>query len=99
MTSGRATAAARMRRVSMSRKVIAGGDSSSTGNSVQADIDHSEVISVPLGQRAGRGQQQRCPECGRRQPAVGRRPATSCRRALARLGRAAASTMITGIAT
>ena len=29
-------------------RAIAGGDSSSTGSSVQADIDHSEVTSLPV---------------------------------------------------
>ena len=55
MTIGMTTAAARMRRVSMSRMVTAGGDSSSTGSSVQADIDHSEVISMPLTSAATAG--------------------------------------------
>ena len=45
-------------------------DSSSTGSSVQADIDHSDVISVPLASAPTRGQQQRRPECRRRQPAL-----------------------------
>ena len=35
--------------------VISFGDSSTTGNSVQADIDHSEVISVPLASAAATG--------------------------------------------
>ena len=47
MMSGSATARPRMRRVSISRTASAGGDSSSTGSSVQHDIDHSEVISTP----------------------------------------------------
>jgi hypothetical protein len=87
-----------MRRVSMARKVSAGGDSSSTGNSVQADIDHSEVISVPLASAPAAGNSngpQNAAAASRRSSSAGHTMSAS----VARLGRAAASTAITGIAT
>ena len=71
MTSGSATAKASSRRVSMLEIVIAFGDSSSTGNSVQADIDHSEVMSVPLASAPATGSSKGRPERRRRQAAVG----------------------------
>ena len=51
--------------VSICLTMTAGGDSSTTGSSVQADIDHSEVSLGAAGQGAGRRQQQRRPECRR----------------------------------
>ena len=98
MTSGMTTAAARMRRVSMSRIVTAGGDSSSTGSSVQADIDHSEVISMPLTSAATAGSSK-----GAQNAAATRRRSASAGQSMsvivARFARAAISTASTGIAT
>ena len=48
MMTGTTTAAIKTRLVSIARIVTAGDDSSSTGSKVQAGIDHSDVISVPL---------------------------------------------------
>lgn len=53
MTSIGAAAKASRRRVSTADIVIAFGDNSSTGNSVQADIDHSEVMSLPFNSAPG----------------------------------------------
>ena len=98
MISGSATAKASRRRVSTSEIVIAGGDSSSTGNSVQADIDHSEVILVPLTSAPTAGSSngpQNAAAASRRSSSAGHTISAS----VARLGRAAISTAMTGIAT
>ena len=98
MTSGMTTAAARIRRVSMSRMATAGGDNSSTGSSVQADIDHSEVISMPLTSAATAGSSK-----GAQNAAATRRRSESAGQSMsvtvARFARAATSTASTGIAT
>ncbi len=96
--SGTAAAAISMRRVSASEIVIAGGDSSSTGSSVQAGIDHSEVMSVPLASAATTGNSsgaQNAAAASRRSAAAGQIISAS----VARPGRPATNAMITGTAT
>ena len=98
MTSGSATAKASRRRVSTAEIVIACGDSSSTGNSVQADIDHSEVMSVPLASAPTTGSSkgpQNAAAASRRSGSAGHTISAS----VARLGRPATNAMITGTAT
>ncbi len=48
ITNGTASAAPTTRLVSTGLNVTCGDDSSSTGNSVNAGIDHSELITLPL---------------------------------------------------
>ena len=87
-----------MRRVSISFTVTAGGDSSSTGSSVQADIDHSEVSSMPPAKAPTAGSSkgaQNAAAASLRSVSAGHTMSAI----VARLGRATASTMSTGIAT
>ena len=87
-----------MPRVSAVAIVTFGDDSSSTGSSVQAGIDHSEVISVPLASAPAAGSSkgpQNAAAASRRSLS----PGHTMSAIVARFGRAAASTMITGIAT
>ena len=76
-----------------------GDDSSSTGSSVQADIDHSEVISVPASGAAIAGSNSGAQNADRRQAALGLgRPDHVGERARGS-GRAATSASSTGTAT
>ena len=99
MTSGSATAMASRRRVSTPEIVIAGGDSSSTGSSVQADIDHSEVMSVPLASAPTTGSSKGPQNAAAASRRSGVAPATPYRRASRGRGAPRRSAIITGIAT
>src|SRR5437588_3997992 len=97
IASGTATAAMRMRRVSIARSVTWGDDSNSTGNNVHAGIDHSDVISVPLTTAPSIGNRngpQNAAAANRRFGSLGQILSAS----MARLGHDATRTMISGMA-
>ncbi len=84
--------------MSIARTAIAGADNSSTGSSVQADIDHSEVTSLPVSGATIAGSNS-----GAQNAAAARRRSRSAGQTMsaasARPGLAIASAMATGTAT
>ena len=98
ITTGTITATERMRRVEARSIFTAAGDISITGSNVQADIDQSEVMAVPVASAPSAGSRsgaQNAAATNRRSASAGQTISASA----ALFGRAAINTSATGSAT